>query len=484
MKLSQLLAPWFSNNRSDVDVSGVENDSRQVSKGSLFLAYPGASTDGRNYIEKAIAQGAVAIAYDPKDFTPSARAVPMIPVPHLTQFLGDIGCAFYKNPSRNLDVTGVTGTNGKTTIAYQLAQAHDLLGSASAYIGTIGQGAIHHLKELNNTTPDGLCLQKLLSEYLASQLNVVCMEVSSHALKQHRVNGVEFRQAIFTNLTQDHLDYHHTMEDYAQSKSMLFARPELEHAIINHDDAYQPLMASVLRPNVARLTYGLNEGSDVRATHWKMTMTGTEMDVKSPWGMHHLKIQALGQFNIYNTLAVFTSLAAHGYPIAEIVDAIAELRPAAGRMEIVARSPYVLVDYAHTPDALEKALITLNEVKKQGKLWVVFGCGGDRDRSKRAVMGRVASTIADRIIITSDNPRTEEPEAIIEDICNGLISDTSTKILVNREEAIRFALDEAAADDIVLIAGKGHESYQQIGTIKHHFSDQEVIRCWSEEKQV
>ncbi len=477
MKLIHLLRPWQTTLDGNYEVFGVQNDSRQVGSGDLFLAYPGAVADGRMFIGKAVAAGAAAIAYDPENMPASVvlpKTVPCIAVPQLAQNLAQIAQIFYEHPSRSLNITGVTGTNGKTTIAYQLAQAHQLLGQDAAYIGTIGHGNVNHLEPLINTTPDALFLQKIVSQYLMQGSKQVCMEVSSHALSQNRVDGIEFHQAIFTNLTLDHLDYHHTMQEYAKAKALLFRRPELQYAIINQDDAYQELISQELDPRVKKLTYGLNANADVQAVSWRMDMHGTEIEVRSPWGNHQITIQALGQFNIYNSLALFSSLLAQNYPPQQLVDVMSQLKPAPGRMELVAQAPCVLVDYAHTPDALENALATLHHLKK-AQLWVVFGCGGDRDKSKRPLMGKVASKYADHVLITSDNPRTEDAQSIVDDIAQGITASGQTTTILNREEAIIFALNHAAKNDIILIAGKGHESYQQIGMIKHPFSDQEVV---------
>lgn len=478
MKLTQLLKPWIKQDLVDCVISDIKNDSRQVKADDLFIAYPGAASDGRLYIEKAVASGAIAVVYEPDNFPSSCilpSVIPCIPIPNLGEKLGELAKRFFNNPSESLGLTGVTGTNGKTTIAYQLAQAHYLLGQRSAYIGTIGQGEVDSLMPLENTTPDALCLQRLMHQYKEHGIKHICMEVSSHALNQHRVDSLEFDQAIFTNLTLDHLDYHRTMQAYGAAKSKLFEREELQWAIINQDDDFQNLMSSVLKAHVKKITYGMHQSCDVKAVKWNMDITGTEIEVQSPWGQHHLKIKALGEFNIYNSLAVYSSLLASGYLPEKVVQIMAELKAAPGRMEIVAYSPYVLVDYAHTPDALENVLITLNQLKK-GRLWVVFGCGGDRDKTKRPIMGKAASLYADNIVITSDNPRSEDPEIIVDEIAYGIPSSTLVSKLVNREEAIAYALSQADSNDIILIAGKGHESYQQIGNIKHAFSDQEVVR--------
>ncbi len=478
MKLTQLLQAWLNQDINDCDIKDIKNDSRLIQAGDLFIAYPGAVADGRKFIEKAVAEGAVAIAYDPVNFPSTISlptSVPCVAINHLAEHLAAIAQKFFSNPSHSLRVTGVTGTNGKTTIAYQLAQAHSLLQRKAAYIGTIGQGEVHQLQLLENTTPDALCLQSLLHHYLETGIKEVCMEVSSHALSQHRVDAIEFKQAIFTNLSLDHLDYHHTMEAYAEAKAMLFANEHLETVIINHDDPYQELMLQAVQAQVKIISYGMNQESDVYVAEWKSDMQGTVMELVSPWGRHQIIIQALGQFNIYNCLAIFTSLMASGYPVEQVVDVMAQLKAAPGRMEIVAKSPYVLVDYAHTPDALENVLTTLHQLKK-GNLWVIFGCGGDRDKSKRPIMGKAASDYADKVIVTSDNPRSENPEQIINEIIQGIPSSRQMTKLSNREEAIAYALTNAEQEDIILIAGKGHEAYQQIGSTKHVFSDQEVVK--------
>ncbi|MDR3443610.1 MAG: UDP-N-acetylmuramoyl-L-alanyl-D-glutamate--2,6-diaminopimelate ligase [Legionella sp.] len=478
MKLSQLLKSWMHDETIDCTLTGIQNDSRQIQKGDLFVAYPGAASDGRLFIEKAVASGASAVAYEPASLPKEwnlPASIPCIPVPGLATKLAYIAKEFYGNPGDSLTITGVTGTNGKTTIAYQLAQAHHLLGQGAAYIGTIGQGNVTALSLIDNTTPDSLFVQKLLRSYKDQNLKQVCMEVSSHALAQHRVDAIAFKQAIFTNLTLDHLDYHHNMVNYAEAKALLFRNETLDYAIINQDDEYQYLMATAVPAHVKKLTYGMREDCDVKAVNWHMDINGIEIEVHSPWGQHHLRIQAIGQFNIYNSLAVFSSLLASGYAPEHIVEIMGQLKAAPGRMEIVATAPYVLVDYSHTPDALENALATLEQLKK-GRLWVVFGCGGDRDKSKRPVMGKVASEHADQLVITSDNPRTEDPQTIINEIVSGVSSEAHMVQLLSREEAITYALNEADKDDIILIAGKGHEAYQQIGTVKHAYSDQDVVK--------
>lgn len=478
MKLSDLLSQCCTIALPNCEIVGLHNDSRQIKPGYLFIAYPGAASDGRLYCEQAILAGAVAVAYEPDNLPDSffyASDVVYVAIPQLAHKLAAIASCFYDYPASSLSVTGVTGTNGKTTIAYQLAQAYNELGSRAAYIGTLGQGDVQDLQPLGNTTPDALCLQQLFHKYKQQDIKHVCMEVSSHALAQQRVASIDFTQAIYTNLTHDHLDYHVTMQAYAQAKALLFAMPTLTLAVINHDDPYGSLMSANVHSACQKLTYGLNEGADVRALNIQVTMTGSRFDVSSPWGLHSMYVKALGAFNIYNSLAIFSSLLAQGYDACDVVNVMAKLNASPGRMELVGQEPCIIVDYAHTPDALENVLSTLTHLKK-GRLWVVFGCGGDRDRTKRPMMGSIASQYADVVIITSDNPRTEDPASIIEEIAAGVIGATDVLKILDRKQAIEQALRMADKQDIILIAGKGHEAYQQIGNKRFDFSDQAVVR--------
>jgi UDP-N-acetylmuramoyl-L-alanyl-D-glutamate--2,6-diaminopimelate ligase len=457
-------------------INQICNDSRKITPGDLFIAYPGVISDGRQYITQAIKLGAAAILYDPCDnFVIENCNIPCIAMENLANQLSNIACRFYANPSAKLSVIGVTGTNGKTTIAYQLAQAYELLGMASEYIGTLGTGNIHALKASNNTTPDALFLQQLLHTELNSGVKYVCMEVSSHALCQHRVDNVNFKQAIYTNLSHEHLDYHHTMTEYAQAKAKLFCFESLELVIINQDDLFANLMQEAAKCKI--LTYGLSEGCDIRALNINMHMTGSTFDVITPWGQRAVNVEVLGEFNIYNSLAVLSSLLGSGVSLNDAVGIMARLKASPGRMEIVAKQPCVVVDYAHTPDALKNVLTSLIKLKSNtGKLWVVFGCGGDRDSTKRPLMGKIASELADNIIITSDNPRSESPENIINAIAEGILPGKNYIKIADRKEAITYALTNSSAEDLIVIAGKGHESYQLIGDKCLNFSDQDVVR--------
>ncbi len=482
MKLNELLQPWLDLSSPACDILGMQNDSRHVRPGDLFIAYPGAVADGRKYIAQALQQGAAAVVYDPiqlpNDVVLPAH-VPCIPIPKLAHQLAALASRFYHHPSEQLAVMGVTGTNGKTTIAYQLTQAHQLLGRPTTYMGTLGHGQIAYLEPLHNTTPDALCVQRLLAQDYERGIQQICMEVSSHALAEHRVDHIAFREAIYTNLSHEHLDYHHTLAEYARAKALLFARPSLEWVILNLDDEYVQSMVAAVQPGVRQFTYGIHHHSAlVRATDYHLHIQGSRFTVESPWGRQVLTIPSLGLFNIYNSLAVYTSLLANDYAMADVADVMANLQSSPGRMEIVAHSPYVIVDYAHTPAALENVLKTVMRLKSSdaAKIWVVFGCGGDRDKTKRPLMGKIASEYATHVIITSDNPRHEDPGAIMQDILVGIPQGTPVTSIADRREAIHYAITAAARDDIVLIAGKGHEDYQIIGNQRLVFSDQDEVR--------
>jgi UDP-N-acetylmuramoyl-L-alanyl-D-glutamate--2,6-diaminopimelate ligase len=484
VNLIELLSEWTSLSFPDSEITGIHNNSKLIKPGHLFLAYPGFSADGRDYIKQAIENGAIAIAVDPIDFDikkyeKSNAAI--IPVVNLSKIQAKIAVKFYNNPSKELYITGVTGTNGKTTIAYQLAMAHNILGGNASYIGTLGHGNTNKLHLLNNTTPDAISLQKLFFDYKEAGVKQICMEVSSHALCEGRVNGVEFNQAIYTNLSHDHLDYHKTMQDYAKAKAKFFEAPGLNCAILNNDDAYVDIMKNSIVKGCKQVTYGIkNNSSDIFALNCKTSFDGSEFDVKSLLGFVRIKIKSIGIFNIYNALAVYTSLLQFGYSLNDAGSVMKELSPSVGRMEIVSTRPYVIIDYAHTPDALKNVLLTLIHVRKisksSGKIWVIFGCGGDRDALKRPIMGEVATTLADYVVVTSDNPRTEDPELIIADIEKGFVDKSKVCKIVNRKEAIETTLAKVSIKDIVLIAGKGHEEYQQVGNIKYDFSDKKIAQ--------
>lgn len=457
-------------------------DSRQVQSGDVFIAYQGEYADGRNYIQQAIDNGAKAVVYQADNIfrLPENIAVPCIGIENGRQFAGNIASFLLGEPSQKLDTIGVTGTNGKTSITQWLAQAFDLLGKKCAVIGTAGNGFMGDLKSTTHTTPDAVTVHNLLANFLQNNAQAVAMEVSSHGLDQYRVSGVAFDTAIFTNLTRDHLDYHGDMASYGNSKRRLFYFDSLKHAVINTDDdfgrdLYQELRTQ--RPDLTVISYGFNDNADVRIQHFQAALNGNVVELSSTFGDFAVKTALTGRFNAQNLAAVAAVLLLRDYAPAKVAHILANIRPARGRMERIKKDgkPLIIIDYAHTPDALEKALTALMELKTpDSRLWCVFGCGGDRDTGKRPQMGQIATQLADCTVITSDNPRSEEPDKIIADILQGISKQNQIHIEANREQAIFYAIQHASDTDLILIAGKGHETYQEIQGVKHHFDDFEV----------
>ncbi|MGQ5522212.1 UDP-N-acetylmuramoyl-L-alanyl-D-glutamate--2,6-diaminopimelate ligase [Chitinimonas sp. PSY-7] len=455
-------------------------DSRRVKPGDAFLAFPGEYSDGRTHIDHAIAAGAGCILWEAENFNwPAEWQVPNLPIPQLRAQAGIIASHLLGDPSQSLWTIGITGTNGKTSCAHWLAQAFTLLGKQPVLLGTLGYGPLDALHEATHTTPDALRLQNMLAEFRDTGATHLAMEVSSHGIEQARAHGVAFDIAVFTNLTRDHLDYHGSMAAYGAAKRKLFEWEGLQAAVINADDPFGiDLLTHV--PKSLALSYGLDNG-DLRASKLTCSLSGIYMHVSSPWGEAELKSPLLGRFNASNLLACLGVLLKSGVPLADATSVLGQIVSAKGRMQRLGggKKPQVVVDYAHTPDALEKALSTLREVLPEGRrLFCIFGCGGDRDKGKRPQMGRIACQLADTVIITSDNPRKEDPKAIIRDILVGVdgvtakhISRGDYSIQSNRAAAIRSALELAEPGDIVLIAGKGHEEYQDANGEKTPFSD-------------
>ena len=469
-------------------VSGCQTlhaDSRKIQPGDVFIACQGEYADGRNYIADAIARGASFVYWDDDgafQWQPQWR-VPNQGISDLKQRAGILAAQAYGNLSGSLKIIGVTGTNGKTSITQWLAQAIDNLEQAPscAIIGTVGNGFFGELQATTHTTPDPVAVQTLIHQFKQQGAKHIAMEVSSHGLAQYRVNGVPFQTAVFTNLTRDHLDYHGSMAEYGAIKARLFYWQGLQNAIINSDDAFGAALAAELKQHNGSLkgySYGFNEQADIRITHFAASRhQGMSISLTTPWGNGSVQTQLLGRFNAQNFAAALGALCATGYDFQAALTALSRIRPATGRMDCIIQpnKPLVVVDYAHTPDALEKALATLREIKQPaGSLWCVFGCGGDRDRGKRPLMGEVAARLADKAVVTSDNPRTEEPQAIIADILPAVPHPALVE--ADRKAAIEQAIAQAAPDDIILIAGKGHETYQEIHGVRTHFSDFEVAQ--------
>ena len=451
-------------------VTELVNDSRKALPGTVFAAYPGESRDGRDYITQAVAQRVDGVLWEADHYQwDPALAIPNAGVVGLKNRIGEMAAHIYGEPSRALHMIGVTGTNGKTSVAHWIAQALSRASRKAAVIGTVGNGFPGALTPTLNTTPDAIELQQRLAIYRKQGATACAMEVSSHGLAQGRVNGTAFNVAVLTNLSRDHLDYHGDMDSYADAKARLFNWPGLQWAVLNVDDAFGQRLESETRP--ARVAgYGFQRGA-VIGKKLHLSQTDLHLTVHTDWGDAEFDVPLLGRFNAANLLAVLTTLLVSDVKLDDASKALAHITPPPGRMQTLGGKahPLVVVDYAHTPDALEKVLATLREIVSGGRLICVFGCGGNRDKGKRPLMGQAAARGADEVWVTSDNPRNENPHHIIDDILAG----TSGKPHVepDRARAIFEAIGGAHQGDVVLIAGKGHEDYQEIAGERQPFSD-------------
>jgi UDP-N-acetylmuramoyl-L-alanyl-D-glutamate--2,6-diaminopimelate ligase len=474
MKLSALLTSIAEINL-DYEIEGLCLDSRKTKPGDLFIALNGALQHGLQHARQALDNGAVAVAYDPEGIKDVLLVMAgFIPITDLNQQLGEIAARFYGRPSQKLDVIGITGTNGKTTCSQLVAQAIKDCG----VIGTLGWGEPGQLNSTANTTPDALAVQRILQTLARQGKKTVAMEVSSHGLEQGRVNAVDFKGAVFTNLSRDHLDYHGSMQAYLQAKLALFKKPTLQFAVVNLDDSNSAAALEVLPGHVKCWGFSLDGRRAARvecleARNAQHSAAGIQFDVHWAGQRARATTDVVGAFNLQNVLTVLCVLLAMDWPFGEAVAQLAHLKAVSGRMEAFggAGKPAVIVDYAHTPDALEKVLLA---ARGHGELWAVFGCGGDRDKGKRPQMGRIAETYADHVVVTDDNPRSEASEAIIQDILTGCLSN-KISIINDRNTAINTVIQQATPDDCVVIAGKGHENYQEIKGVKIPFSDQAVV---------
>lgn len=483
MRLNSLLIAWINlfDIKLDIEISDLTLDSRAVKSGYLFIAL----NRGVEFIPQAIKNGAVAILIDEAIDINFDAAVPIIAIPQLQKHYGEIASRFYGDPSHELIVIGITGTNGKTSTSHYIAQLLQATCGRCGVIGTVGIGEIGALQNADMTTPDAITVHKTLKNFLAAGMKYVAMEVSSHALEQGRVGGVKFNTAIFTNLTQDHLDYHGTMENYGAAKMKLFTEFSPEYSIINIDDEFgkdlyrrgdlhgRPRASTRLAPTIGYSTQ--NKNADIFVTDIQFSPQGMRAELFSLWGNGDLNLPLLGEFNLSNMLASIAAVACQDVPLADILSAAEKIHPVAGRMQCVHvnNKPLAIIDYAHTPDALIKALQAIRK-HCQGKVWCVFGCGGNRDKTKRPLMAIAAEQYADTVIVTSDNPRHEDADAIIEDILKGFIA-IKPVIQADRATAIEYAIKHADLADVILIAGKGHEDYQIIGDKKQYFSDLEEV---------
>lgn len=464
-------------NLPELFVQGITADSRKIKPGDLFVAIPGLHVDGRQFIGEAERKHAVAVLCEPRAPV-SKTSIPVLEIDNLKSKVGAIASRYFGDPSSRLSVVAITGTNGKTSCSHFIAQALSSLGCRCGVVGTIGYGAPGDLIESSMTTPDSIDLQDHLAYLVKKSCKVVALEASSHGLEQGRLNGTKVETAIFTNITRDHLDYHDSFEAYQEAKKLLFTRSGLETVIINMDDDYGEVLKKSVSEGVDIYTTSiLNSAADLHCQNITLDENGMSFELISPWGESLVKSRLMGEFNISNLLSTAALLGSRGFSLKDIVTAISNAGAVKGRMEVLRNDnqPTVVIDYAHTPDALEKALrATHNHCK--GDLWCVFGCGGDRDRGKRSEMGRIASRLAQHIMITDDNPRSESSMTIVGDIFQGVICGSDVEIETNRRSAIRKVLARAGAGDVVLIAGKGHEEYQEVMGEKLAFSDHEVVR--------
>jgi len=483
--------------RQPVAIAGLALDSRKVQPGDLFLAVAGSRTHGLQHARQALALGAAAVAWEPAAGVgglaelAALLPVPVVAVPALSRKVGLIADRFYGHPSRGLFMIGITGTDGKTSCSHYIAQALDSADRRCGVIGTLGYGLYDELNPGSHTTPDGLALQRALYTLQRQGARCVVSEVSSHAMDQGRVNGVHFDVAVLTNLTRDHLDYHGDIESYAHAKRKLFHVEGLRYAVINADDAFGRRLLDDITPGVAPVAYTL-EGEPCRTrfpAQWvvgrrlRLDLDGMRFEVSTPWGGGVLHTRLLGRFNASNLLATLATLCVSGLPFEEALARLARTRTVAGRMErfeLGAGRALAVVDYAHTAGALDEVLASLR-LHCKGKLWCVFGAGGDRDRGKRPLMAAAAERRADRLVLTDDNPRSEDPQRIVQDICAGFAHPERVRIEHNRAQAIALALQEAGPDDIVLIAGKGHETVQIVGDKALPFSDRERVKALQRE---
>jgi UDP-N-acetylmuramoyl-L-alanyl-D-glutamate--2,6-diaminopimelate ligase len=475
-----LLTPYYGPN---VEISSIENDNRQVKKGSLFICLKGYTVDGHDFAKSAVENGAAAIIAERE----LDVMVPVVIVKDSFKAMAVIADTYYGQPSQKLHLIGITGTNGKTTTSHLIEKIFADHNRNTGLIGTMYTKIGEEKVENKNTTPDSLTLQKTFREMLDKNVEMAVMEVSSHALDLGRVHGTDFDVAIFTNLSQDHLDYHETMEEYKRAKSLLFSQlgnsfkiSKPKYAIFNTDDItyqeYKKLTAAHI------VTYGIDNDADIMATQIKMTPEGTTFDIVIQGQYYPITIQLAGKFNVYNVLASIAAGLVSNIPINDIISSLEKIEGVPGRFELVKAGQdfSVVVDYAHTPEALENVLKTIKQFADKD-IFTVIGCGGDRDKTKRPLMAKIACLYSTVPIFTSDNPRSEDPTAILKDMEEGVIGKTYHSI-VDRKEAIKFAVDHAKHGDVILIAGKGHETYQTIGGQNFDFDDRLVAKEAIEER--
>lgn len=467
-----LLVPYQGINP---EITSIENDNRKVQKGSLFICIKGYTVDGHDFAESAVKMGAAAVVAE----RPLALAVPVIVVNDTTRAMAVLADAFYQQPSKKFHLIGITGTNGKTTTSHIIEKIFSDINHRTGLIGTMYTKIGEQIIETKNTTPESLVLQKGFQQMVEAKVDTVIMEVSSHALHMGRVHGCDYDVAVFTNLTQDHLDYHKTMEEYQHAKSLLFSQlgntfnnDKPKFAILNTDDAASEMFHKATAAHV--VTYGIDKEADFRAKNIRMTASGTDFELIFKEEKYPIHLQLLGKFSVYNVLASIAAAFVSNIPLKDIITSIESIKGVSGRFELVdgGQDFTVIVDYAHTPDSLENVLKTIQHFAEK-RVFVIVGCGGDRDRTKRPLMAEIACRLATDPIFTSDNPRSEDPIAILKDMEAGVQGNTY-KTIPDRKEAITAAIEQASPGDVVLIAGKGHETYQIIGSNVYDFDDRVV----------
>lgn len=481
MKLSELVENIDIKNKSnynpDLEITGISYNSKTTKQGDIFVCLRGEHVDGHNFAESAISNGAIAVMGE----TLLEVDVPQIIVSSTEQSIAPLADTFYQSPSKDINLIGVTGTNGKTTVTHLIQRIVEASSQKCALIGTLGYklSSDGEYKEAKHTTPQAPELQRTLTLIKdEAKIKYVSMEVSSHSLVQNRVGGCQYNCAVFTNLTQDHLDYHVTMDRYFDAKALLFKRlkPE-DKAIINIDDSYAQRFIDVLGKGVKLFTYGIKNNADIKAENISFSPSGATFDCVTPQGVFNIKLSMNGMFSVYNVLAALATAYAYGFDLTTSIKALEPLKGVAGRFEIVVHHPLVIVDYAHTPDGLKNVLNAAREITpKESKLVCVFGCGGDRDATKRPKMGAIAEELADKVIVTSDNPRSEDPQQIITDILAGFKSINDVIVEADRGRAIEYIKEIADENDVVVIAGKGHEDYQILADKTIHFDDREEAK--------
>ncbi|MBT2654269.1 UDP-N-acetylmuramoyl-L-alanyl-D-glutamate--2,6-diaminopimelate ligase [Bacillus sp. ISL-18] len=480
MKLQKLLENLhaiFPYNGENPEITSIENDNRKVQKGSLFICIKGYTVDGHDFAESAVKNGAAAVLAE----RPLELDVPVVLVNDTTRAMAVLADAFYGQPTKSLYLIGITGTNGKTTTSHLIEKIFADAGKKTGLIGTMYTKIADQIIETKNTTPESLTLQKTFNQMVDAGVNTAVMEVSSHALDLGRVHGCEYNVAVFTNLTQDHLDYHQTMEEYKRAKSLLFAQlgntfdlNKPKYAVLNADDEASEMYSRSTAAHV--VTYGIEQKADLKAKNIQMTPKGTVFDLEIMGITYPIRMQLIGKFSVYNVLASIAAALVSGLGMEQIIHSIESVEGVAGRVELVnaGQDFTVIVDYAHTPDSLENVLKTIQQFAEK-KIFVIVGCGGDRDRTKRPLMAQIACHLATDVILTSDNPRSEDPLEILKDMEAGVKGETY-QVIPDRRKAIYTAVSQASAGDIILIAGKGHETYQIIGKEVHDFDDRLVAR--------